>query len=476
MTFEIKSLYFFMFAGFGVLSPYLPVFFEVLMMSKTQIGILSMLTPFSSFLFAPFWSFLCDKLDVHNEMMILSIIFSTIAFQLIEYSNSFIIIFVLVSLGSFFRAPLTPLLDSMVISSLADKSQYGSMRLWGAVSFGIFSLLGGVLTSSYTLNRSSFFWLFLLSGITFCISGFIILHFIHTIHMKEDEKLSISTSMESMESVVELTINSDENLINSPQSDSQLQQSQQLLSQNLSSAVWKKFTSDYSVAIFAIIVLLSGIGSGVIEAFLFLRIRQLGGNGIIMGIGRFITCAAEVPMFQIAGYLKDRLGTWKLLAITQLAFIIRFIYYINLTKPWYVLPCELLNGITFAITWSVSCSYANDIAPPGTQAFCQSILEGLHFGLGSALGALIGGIIYDYYGAIILFQSCAVMSCLSFILALIKAFIWDNNNSNNSNNNNKKKVIILSETKIIKYENVNMLSNNENEELDENETDNEQQV
>jgi hypothetical protein len=44
-----------------------------------------------------------------------------------------------------------------------------------------------------------------------------------------------------------------------------------------------------------------GIGSGVIDVFLILRLKQLGASGIVMGVARFITCAAEVPMFQIAG-------------------------------------------------------------------------------------------------------------------------------------------------------------------------------
>ena len=62
------------------------------------------------------------------------------------------------------------------------------------------------------------------------------------------------------------------------------------------------------------------------------------------------------------------MGTFPLLAITQFAFVVRLFYYSILTDPWYVLPCELLHGFTFAITWSTACAYAHEIAPVTKKA------------------------------------------------------------------------------------------------------------
>lgn len=59
------------------------------------------------------------------------------------------------------------------------------------------------------------------------------------------------------------------------------------------------------------------------------------------------------------------LGTWNMLAVTQLAFVMRFTYYSLLQNPWLIFPSEILHGLTFATTWSVSCAYANEISPPG---------------------------------------------------------------------------------------------------------------
>lgn len=47
------------------------------------------------------------------------------------------------------------------------------------------------------------------------------------------------------------------------------------------------------------------------------------------------------------------------------------------------------------------------------------MLEGVHFGLGSGLGGLLGGFVYDDFGAVMLFRGCAVMSAAACALALL---------------------------------------------------------
>ena len=106
------------------------------------------------------------------------------------------------------------------------------------------------------------------------------------------------------------------------------------------------------VAIFFAILLCSGVGSGVIDGFLFLRLQSLGASGALLGSARFIMCFAEIPCFRMAGFLHKRLGAFLLLAFCQLAFVVRFLWYAWLVDPVWVLPAEVLHGVTFAIVWS----------------------------------------------------------------------------------------------------------------------------
>eukprot|EP01038_Epipyxis_sp_PR26KG_P013484 gene13484-18092_t len=435
-TFSYKLLYFFLFSGYGILFPYFPVFYESLLMSKAQIGLLCMIPNFTNFLIGPIFSILCDTWNAHCELIISSLIVSTAFTYGGLYIESFNWMLVNVLIGSSIRAPITSQIDALVISSLTEKNNYGSMRLWGAISYGIFSFVGGILTSKpatepiHTQNNTEaqdqFRYSFFLNSIFSFIAGFIILYLVQFHSLQHQHNIT--------------DVQPKDNNLGESTNDSDIETSENHEINQKKSVVHDLFLVFYSnplVLIFAIVIFLSGIGSGIIDSFLFLRLKELGGSGLVMGVSRFITCAAEVPMFQIAGKLQKKYGTWLVLTITQIAFIIRFTYYSNLTTPWAVLPCEILHGLTFATMWSVACTYANEISPPSCHSTMQAILESLHWGFGSGMGALIGGFAYDSFGAVRLFQASAIMSTFSTLLACGVCFYFTQFSSSKSNQLNQ---------------------------------------
>ena len=111
--------------------------------------------------------------------------------------------------------------------------------------------------------------------------------------------------------------------------------------------------------------------------------------------------------------------------VTQTAFVIRFAGYLFLTRKfvWAVVFLESLNGFTFALTWQASCSYAGEIAPKGAESTMQSLLESVHWGAGSGLGALGAGFIYHLFGAQILFSIAACLCVLSLIISICGAIL-----------------------------------------------------
>ena len=46
--------------------------------------------------------------------------------------------------------------------------------------------------------------------------------------------------------------------------------------------------------VFFITIVLSGVGAGVIDNYLFIYIEELGGGKSVQGTARFVMCAAEV--------------------------------------------------------------------------------------------------------------------------------------------------------------------------------------
>ncbi|CAN0075716.1 unnamed protein product, partial [Discosporangium mesarthrocarpum] len=168
-------------------------------------------------------------------------------------------------------------------------------------------------------------------------------------------------------------------------------------------------------------VCLSGVGAGVIDTFLFVRLEELGGSGVCMGWARLVMCFAEVPFFFLASPMIKRLGIRGTVLITEVAYLTRFIWYTILKNPWMVLPAEVLHGLTFAAMWAATLEYATKIAPAGLTSTVQGMVTGIHWGLGFGLGSVVGGFIYSSLGAVKLFALSASLPSTALLLLLLGA-------------------------------------------------------
>ena len=72
LTFKFKALYFLLWGGYGV-GPYIPLLFENLHFTKSQIGVLSMTPNVSAFLAAPVCTIISDTYSIRYEVMIASL-------------------------------------------------------------------------------------------------------------------------------------------------------------------------------------------------------------------------------------------------------------------------------------------------------------------------------------------------------------------------------------------------------------------
>jgi hypothetical protein len=54
------------------------------------------------------------------------------------------------------------------------------------------------------------------------------------------------------------------------------------------------------------------------------------------------------------------------------ALSLRFLLYSLLSDPWWSLPIELLNGVTFGLCYATMAAHAHRLAPPGMEATMQA--------------------------------------------------------------------------------------------------------
>lgn len=154
------------------------------------------------------------------------------------------------------------------------------------------------------------------------------------------------------------------------------------MSTNIFKDIGKIFTS-CRVLIFFIWCIVVGLSTGLIWNFLFWHLENLADESIdecgssehmktLQGLAMGIQCfGGELPFLFLSGWLLKKIGHIHAMSLVLLGFSVRFFFYSLLRDPWFVLPIELLHGITFGIFYATMASYASIVAPPGTETTIQ---------------------------------------------------------------------------------------------------------
>lgn len=73
------------------------------------------------------------------------------------------------------------------------------------------------------------------------------------------------------------------------------------------------------------------------------------------------------------------------MTLVLVAFGVRFVSYHFLTNPWWILPIEVLNGVSFGLFYATMTTYANALTPPGLEGTMQGIVSAAFEGIGKVL-------------------------------------------------------------------------------------------
>ena len=354
----IRILFLTFYGSLGAIMPYLPVYYHSLGHDGIYIGMLGAVKPFTTFLVAPLWGILSDKTGKHHTILQYTFV-SSLLLQLCLFLRREVWFLVVAGfLGALLNAPVKSLLDSMVMSALPaeDKTNYGKMRLWGQVGFGLGSSGVGMLLS-HTCNPEQN------ANLPRFLKGYGVAFFFHGL-LAIPTLFCMKVFERTNTKAVEVTAAKKRR-----NSDKQEQQPH-------GAQIWQGLSllvRSADAFLFFFLVLVVGISSGIIENFAYVRMREVGGTGKDMGISRLVSSSAGVPMFWFSGPLTAKLGADKILVMAILSYVTRFFIYAFMPSPIYGLPAEALRGVTFAAFWSTSTIYAHRISPPGMSATMVSL-------------------------------------------------------------------------------------------------------
>ncbi|KAF2078216.1 hypothetical protein CYY_000506 [Polysphondylium violaceum] len=478
-----KIFYFFVFYCFGGSRPFIPLFLEKIGMEKSTIGMVLLFPPLIMFLAAPVWAGISDKYNAHRRVFIITGAGTGFMLFLLCFFDNHALVIIIIFLNAVFWSAIIPLADSTTYRILGpqNKDLYGKSRSVGSVSFAISAFLIGSLIDSMGITVV---WVnYAISAALLCISLYFLhnnepISNFETLNdqdeltddgadsqeskeeqqqeQEEQEKESIikksgggnailrgsqsigkgEDSQESSPMIISPGLESTEvDIVEGIEMDQMLDEIEQQVNKSPSPTVGEPKQSFFKSAkillsntriimvLFNSFVISSGMS--VVNNYIAITIKtDFHGPSSLIGIAVICNVTFEIVFFFFGKYLLNRFGVFKMIIISHTAIIVRVLAYSILLRlqwsPWCILPVELMHGICFATIWNSGSKVINDNSPPGLQATGQSIFFGLYMGVGTGLGALCGGLIYNSFGAIVMYE-CVALSVFTGFLIFISA-------------------------------------------------------
>jgi len=256
-----------------------------------------------------------------------------------EVYQVFIYLLILVVSGEFLEAPTFIMTDTALLQKLGEKRRhYGKTRLFGSLGFAFGSLIvGGLLdTTEYRYcgqvmnNYNVLFYSFaVVMAIAFVFGAW----------------------------MFEFTYEEAENDNNGKANGSTMEILTLLLK--------------FQYAFFLFISFFLGFSNGLFFNFLYWYLEDLGASKLLMGIATIFRALALIIAFIFNAFLSDLCGRVQLMLFSVAGYFILFGGFSIIQNPWWALPLEFLDGITYGTTWSTAVTHLADATPKGGAATMQ---------------------------------------------------------------------------------------------------------
>jgi PPP family 3-phenylpropionic acid transporter len=372
------SFYFLYFAAFAALMPFFVLFYQRLGFSGAQIGLLTGIPPLITLVAAPFWTGVADAKRWHKLVMGVGITIAVLAVFLLPSFTSFAIIFTLIIVFNIFISPVASLADSATMNMLGEeRGMYGRIRLGGTIGWGLFAPIAGAIIQNYGLKLA--FWSY---SAIMLINLFVSQRFVHGSHEESSSRPSGFRVL-------------------------------------LTNRRWINFL---------FITFLGGLGTFAVNAYLFPYMAELGSNETTMGFALTISTLTEMPIFFFGDRLVKRFTNYGLFLLALVMVAIRSLLLSAVSTPFMVLALQAFGGTIFPAMWLAGVSYADENAPTGLKSSAQGLFGAMCFGVGSAVGGFIGGLLLESIGGRGMFLVFGVIVLVGLVIAEgIRRFFPDKN-------------------------------------------------
>ena len=374
----LRGAYFLYWASLAPFIPFVGLYYESINLQGWQIGQLSSIRSLVSFVSSILLAFLSDVLRRRRLILRVCILGMAAALLIFPRAASFTTLVPIVVLYSIFLSPTNAILDETTLLSLDNPRDYSKVRLGGSIGWGILVLVTGWLLDNAAASLTVIFSLHI---------TLLVLLFVFSWLLPEAGRApGAGTKKVSFKDVWEM----------------------------LRLPAFLPWLG---------IIFLWGVADSSIIAFLFLHIKHLGGGTSLMGTVLSVAILGEIAGFASAKRIQHKIGTRMMMILSLAVLCFWFIAASLIKQPAFFLFFMVIAGAGFSLMHAGSVSYVNMRAPKQIGTTAQAIRGAIQMGLGSGIGALVSGALYQAYGPAVLYRVMAVIAFIGFLLALLIRYV-----------------------------------------------------
>lgn len=363
------SLYYTLFwALIAIFAPFINLHWQEIGVTNQQLGYLSASGPLMALLLAPLISRLADLRSAHRQLLAAALFGSGAAIFGLGFAKDFLGVLIgSVALG-IAACAFGPLADGLIARMASRRHlEFGRMRLWGSVSFAVFSLAFGWLWSN--LGYTSM--LFLTGALLMLMTPFALL--------LEADRSDLETPSEAR------------GLTRPPQ-------------------IWNA-----GLYVLLGVNLLIGFALGFVGPFLGVRMQDLGGGALEVGALFAISALSEFPAMRFERRIATRIGDAGVLIVSSAMFALSYFGYAFAPSAGVMLGFAVLQGSAFGLFFVASVRTIDSRAGAllGTM---QSWRNALAFGIAPLIAGPVGGWVAQSSASAWVFAGAGAFGLLAALL------------------------------------------------------------
>jgi len=371
---KLKGMLFFFHSSMTILISYLPVYFQYLGLSGSEIGLLLAVGPMAAIIAQPFWGYMSDRWKTVKRILLLCLSSALAIGFLVFRVDEFILLFPLLYMFFSFMSPAGGLGDSLAQKvSIQRNVSFGSIRMWGSLGFGTASLVGGYILSAIGIvNIYYVFAFYLLIALVFTF---------------------FAPDSEPSKKPVKLT-----------------------------SAF--KLLKNKQLGIFFLLVLSISLTHRMNDSFLGLYIVELGGDESIIGLAWFIGVLTEAVVFAFSVFLFRKYHPLTYITVAAGIYVLRWLLMSLAPDPTFVLLIQVLHGLSFATFYLMAFQFVSKLVPEELQSTGHLLFISVFFGVSGVIGSIIGGTIIEAFDVQSLYTLMFGLSMIGLISSLIYRYFY----------------------------------------------------